>query len=509
MKKLIFSLLIILSAYTVKAQDQKSSGNDDFFGDFSQTEIDSIRNRPAHYLVFDIGGGLHFLTYDMDDMGSKKPGYGFMARGGYRFFFNRHWGIGTELNFKTFSTSATLDYLQELPDAVDEDGEKYLHRTYFNGLKEKQKETAFNIPLGVYYQTQLGNRWKAVGGLGMFYQLQELSNKYSTTDGSLETRGFYQVYNVELYGMDQHNFYTADNFKGEYEKKSCLGLFAEGNLLYQLTHKLELDLGIYFSYGLNYQKESVGSLVYNPDCMEATAYKNAEYNGVLSSSKIEKSHPLAVGLMAGIRYRLGKDPFVRSKTDGGDNDRNNIVTTDTDSTDTQITDTTGIDTNIPDINDNGGNDNVDNGDKEKDGGNGNNTDRNDRDRRTAGQVLVDELKKFNKVSINFAFNDAHINASPVQKDMFDQLAIYMKEYPEIVLHIVGHTCNIGTLQQNKIVGQRRADACKKEMTDRGVPENRITTESKAYLDPLVPNTSEENRKKNRRIEFSVTIEANK
>ena len=525
MKKFVFSLLILLSALAAKAQDNAEQG-DEFYGGYTQSELDSINNRPAHYLVFDVGGGLHFLTYDIDDFGSKKPGYGFMGRAGYRFFFNRHWGIGTELNLKTYSTSATLDYIQEIENAVDEENGSYLHRTYFNGLKEKQKQTSFNIPLGVYYQTQLGRRWKAQGGLGIFYQFSELSNKFTTTDGSLETRGYYDEFNVELFGMDQHHFYTADDFEGDYEKKSCLGLFAEGNLLFQLTHKLELDLGLYFSYGLNYQNEKVAQNIYDPDCMMATAYSNAKYNGVLASEAVEKSHPMAVGLMAGIRYRLGNDPYIKNRPGDGDDDDHSNNTPTTDSTTTNVPDSTNIPGNdIPDIDTNGDNGdnggNVDEGTGNDDGGNvdegtgndggdddgGDNTsNRTERDKRTPGEVLVDDLKKFNKVAVNFAFNDTHINATPIQKDMFDKVATFMKENSKVILHIVGHTCNIGTLQQNKIVGQRRADATKQEMLNRGVPADRITTESKAYLEPLVPNTSEENRKKNRRIEFSITVE---
>ncbi len=503
MKKILLSLIVVfLASFVSNAQDIDP--------EFGPKENDSVTNKLSHYLVFDFGGGMHIHTYDMSGFGSKRPGLGFMTRAGYRLFFNNHWGIGTELNLKRYSTIATLDYVQEIDNAVDEEGEVYANRTYFNDLKEKQNQLTLNIPLGVYYQTQLSEKWKVVGGLGMFYQIKELSNKFKTTAGSLETRGYYSRFNgkdEELHSMPQHNFYTAADFKGDNAKLACLGIYGEGSMLYQLTQRLELDLGIYLSYGLNYQSESAGNLVYNPDCMDATAYKNAKYNGVLESSIVEKSQPLAIGLMAGVRYKLGRFGKDRKMPDDIDQ---NVINVPVDSTDNNVADTLTIEI-VPDINNNdslvvdNGNDDITGQGHDGDGNgvdNGGNKVDNGKNK-TPGEILVEELKKFNKVSVNFAFNDATLKLTPAQKEMFDAVAKFMDEYPNLKLHIVGHTCNIGTLQQNMYVGQKRADATKKELMSRGVDSSRITTESKAYLDPLVPNTNEENRAKNRRIEFSV------
>jgi len=53
------------------------------------------------------------------------------------------------------------------------------------------------------------------------------------------------------------------------------------------------------------------------------------------------------------------------------------------------------------------------------------------------------------------------------------------------------------------VGLARANTVKNILMDMGVPESQITTETKYYLEPLVPNTSEENRAKNRRREIII------
>jgi outer membrane protein OmpA-like peptidoglycan-associated protein len=74
--------------------------------------------------------------------------------------------------------------------------------------------------------------------------------------------------------------------------------------------------------------------------------------------------------------------------------------------------------------------------------------------------------------------------------------------------VEGHTDNVnrsGDPQYNQKLGQRRADAISKVLTDNGVNANRITAVSKGDSDPAVPNSSDANRKLNRRIVFKVQI----
>jgi len=53
------------------------------------------------------------------------------------------------------------------------------------------------------------------------------------------------------------------------------------------------------------------------------------------------------------------------------------------------------------------------------------------------------------------------------------------------------------------LGLKRADNAKQEFVDLGVSNSQLIDESKAYDEPLVPNTSDENRAKNRRVEIKV------
>jgi outer membrane protein OmpA-like peptidoglycan-associated protein len=77
----------------------------------------------------------------------------------------------------------------------------------------------------------------------------------------------------------------------------------------------------------------------------------------------------------------------------------------------------------------------------------------------------------------------------------------MINFPSINIICIGHTCDIGTMEQNKAVGLKRAQAFAQELIDRGVSPDRIECQSKWFSEPLVPNTSEKNREINRRVEI--------
>jgi outer membrane protein OmpA-like peptidoglycan-associated protein len=57
------------------------------------------------------------------------------------------------------------------------------------------------------------------------------------------------------------------------------------------------------------------------------------------------------------------------------------------------------------------------------------------------------------------------------------------------------------LDVNKRIGLQRAETVKKELVRQGISAERLATESRWYSEPLLPNTSNANRSKNRRVEF--------
>ena len=89
------------------------------------------------------------------------------------------------------------------------------------------------------------------------------------------------------------------------------------------------------------------------------------------------------------------------------------------------------------------------------------------------------------------------------KEKLDIAAELMGDYPDLRLHFVGHTCDKGTHEANRRFGQQRAESARNYLASKGVDASRIEVSSKAELEPVVPNTSEENRRKNRRVQIII------
>lgn len=85
----------------------------------------------------------------------------------------------------------------------------------------------------------------------------------------------------------------------------------------------------------------------------------------------------------------------------------------------------------------------------------------------------------------------------------DRLAVIMKENPTMVIELGGHTDNIGNPRSLIVLSQERVKAVKDYLVENGIAANRITGKGYGGARPLVKNDSEENRRKNRRVEFTI------
>jgi outer membrane protein OmpA-like peptidoglycan-associated protein len=84
----------------------------------------------------------------------------------------------------------------------------------------------------------------------------------------------------------------------------------------------------------------------------------------------------------------------------------------------------------------------------------------------------------------------------------------LKQYPKDTVTVEGHTDNVnrsGDPQYNQKLGQRRADAVAKVLTDGGVDKGRVSTQSFGDTKPAVPNSSDANRALNRRVIFVYKV----
>ena len=102
-------------------------------------------------------------------------------------------------------------------------------------------------------------------------------------------------------------------------------------------------------------------------------------------------------------------------------------------------------------------------------------------------------------NILFDFDKANIN--PVSFPILDEVVEYLKDNPDVKMEIQGHTDGKGTAEYNIRLSEKRADSVKKYLVEKGISADRLETKGFGLSKPIVPNDTDENRARNRRVEF--------
>jgi type IX secretion system PorP/SprF family membrane protein len=108
-----------------------------------------------------------------------------------------------------------------------------------------------------------------------------------------------------------------------------------------------------------------------------------------------------------------------------------------------------------------------------------------------------ELRK----NFNYGFNETNLNDEA--KSYLDDIAVMMQANLELKLRVTGHTDNIGTEEANQKISEERAKGVHDYLESIGIKADRLSYEGKGATEPLYKNNTEENRAKNRRVEFLI------
>ncbi len=100
------------------------------------------------------------------------------------------------------------------------------------------------------------------------------------------------------------------------------------------------------------------------------------------------------------------------------------------------------------------------------------------------------------------------NLSEASDELLDQVArLILTESSIVRIEVQGHTDDTGGAAYNQDLSERRAQAVKAALIDRGVPPEKLQARGYGLLRPLSPNTDETSRAANRRVEFVITERA--
>ncbi len=121
----------------------------------------------------------------------------------------------------------------------------------------------------------------------------------------------------------------------------------------------------------------------------------------------------------------------------------------------------------------------------------------------ARSLLIKQLMEEGKAVTNDILFD--VNSDVIKSESFsviNQFGEALQNNPTLKIKITGHTDSDGVAANNLTLSQKRAAAVKRYLLENyGIAQMRITTDGKGASVPVAPNTTTEEKAKNRRVEF--------
>jgi outer membrane protein OmpA-like peptidoglycan-associated protein len=101
--------------------------------------------------------------------------------------------------------------------------------------------------------------------------------------------------------------------------------------------------------------------------------------------------------------------------------------------------------------------------------------------------------------VNFATGRASL--LPGSGSVLDEVALSLREWPEVTVEIQGHTDSRGGYDLNMNLSRRRAETVRQYLIDKGVSPERLTANGYGPDRPIADNRSADGRARNRRVEI--------
>ena len=108
----------------------------------------------------------------------------------------------------------------------------------------------------------------------------------------------------------------------------------------------------------------------------------------------------------------------------------------------------------------------------------------------------------------FTLNNVHFDSGKptLTKKSYAELTDlleYMKLKEELSIEIAGHTDNVGEVENNLVLSQKRAETVRNYLIAKGISSNRITAIGYGEDHPVESNNTASGRQKNRRTEVRI------
>lgn len=109
----------------------------------------------------------------------------------------------------------------------------------------------------------------------------------------------------------------------------------------------------------------------------------------------------------------------------------------------------------------------------------------------------------------FEFREGSKELLPTAEPLLDELATLLLATPDLgAVEVQVHTSNESPSVLSMQVSQQRAEVLVTELVNRGVPASRLRAQGYGDSLPIAPNTTEQGRKKNERVQLMMSQDAN-
>lgn len=452
------------------------------------------------------GFGLSTLKYS-PDFGSNKSGNSYSFGVNYYHFFSSHWGVSTGLNYSNYTSQFNASTNTSW-GAVDSENEPFDLLATWNGWVEKHSISTLGIPIMGHYRYQFNAKWSAMAGVG--FKVAYLANSSAkVTDGTVVLSGYYPRLNVYYEDIPAQGF-TTQTFREQTDFNSSINISAVAELgaTYNSNEAWAVNLTTFIDYGItNLATNSSEPLIHYQ-----SATNTPVYNFVNKSNTITNEKSLAIGGKIGVFYDFGGAKMIKKRqADAAEAIRQAQLARDKFVADS-IAEVNRLAEELRQKNlaaaaalalllrQKQVADSIENARLKqmqdsisalKSSGEG----------KMIVEVKTDKLAPWERslLSLPVEFNLGSAAITQETKDNAKQIGAMLARHPELKIGITGHTCDLGANEANYKLGLKRANALVTAFEQAGKERSKMTPMSKGELEPAVPNTSNDNRKKNRRV----------
>lgn len=103
--------------------------------------------------------------------------------------------------------------------------------------------------------------------------------------------------------------------------------------------------------------------------------------------------------------------------------------------------------------------------------------------------------------VSFDFDSSMIKVG--FRGSLNKMAGILADYPNTVVHIIGHTDNVGTEKYNQDLSLRRAGSVSSYLISKGVDARRSRKQGFGETMPIASNSTAQGRQRNRRVEIYI------